>query len=267
MKKLSSLLLVFMACHVGAFAQVTELTLMTYNIYHGEQAYDKGSKNLQNIAELIKEIDPDFVALQEVDSMTQRTAAIYGFPMDLTKELAKLTGMNGFFAKAIDYSNGRYGEGLLSKFPARMTKLDLPTPEGGEGRAMAMATLDLPSGQSITFGATHLCHESENNRIAQITEAAAYLQALDMPTIIAGDLNFKPGSKAYPILSEDFIDAAAFYGNPLPTIPFDNPRSRIDYIWLSDNAEWEIKEVKVIPVNYSDHMPVVVKVSLKNNTK
>ncbi|AWW29996.1 endonuclease [Echinicola strongylocentroti] len=245
-------------------AQETTFTLMTYNIYHGEKAYEEGAQNLQEIAQLIKEIKPDFVALQEVDSMTQRTAAIYNNqPVNLVQELAEQTGMHGFFAKAIEYSNGGYGEGLLSRQPAKMTKVDLPIPEGGEGRAMALASYQLESGKQITFGATHLCHQYDANRIAQTKAIVAHMDKIPGATIVAGDLNFSPDSNPYPIIEKDFIDAAATYGNPKPTIPYDNPKSRIDYVWLSKNAHWEITEVKVLPVDFSDHMPVVVTVRIK----
>ncbi|QDH77699.1 endonuclease [Echinicola soli] len=265
MKKLSlALLLSLAAIPFWTHAQQTSLTLMSYNIYHGEKPYEKGSKNLEEIAQLIKDIDPDFVALQEVDSMTQRTAAIYdNTPIDLVKELAKRTGMHGFFAKAIDFSNGGYGEGLLSKHPAQMRKIDLPIPEGGEGRAMALATLTLENGDQITFGATHLCHQFDANRMAQTKAIVEHLRKTNGAVVVAGDLNFKPTDNPYPIMEKDFTDAAAAFGNPQATIPFDNPTSRIDYVWLSKNVNWEIKEVKVIPVDFSDHMPVVTKVILK----
>jgi len=242
------------------------LTLMTYNIYHGENTYESGKSNLEDIASLIKEVNPDFVALQEVDSMTQRTASIRdGKPVDLVAELAKTTGMHGYFAKAIDFSDGGYGEGLLSKHPAKMSKIDLPIPLGGEGRAMAMAAVELENGQKLVFGATHLCHQYDSNRVAQAQAITDYLNKLSVPSIVSGDLNFHPESRPYPIMEKDYIDAAAEFGNPKPTIPFENPKSRIDYVWLSKNADWEILDVKVLPVGYSDHMPVVVKVKLKSN--
>jgi hypothetical protein len=58
------------------------------------------------------------VALQEVDSMTNRSAALNnGIQQDLVQELARMTGMHGYFGKAIDFSDGGYGEGILSRYP------------------------------------------------------------------------------------------------------------------------------------------------------
>jgi len=83
----------FLFCCFAAIAAIAQtkaqtLKVMTYNIYHGEEGYNRGHSNIQRIADLINEYQPDFVALQEVDSMTNRTAAFNGgVPKDLMKEL------------------------------------------------------------------------------------------------------------------------------------------------------------------------------------
>ncbi|WP_186754620.1 endonuclease/exonuclease/phosphatase family protein [Echinicola salinicaeni] len=266
MKKISRLFLLLLVGFVcfQCKPKETVITVLSYNIYHGENSYENGKSNLEEIAQLIKDLDPDFVAMQEVDSATQRTASIRnGQAVDLTAELAKATGMHGFFAKAIDFSGGGYGEGLLSKYPAKMSKLDLPIPDGGEGRAIALASVEMPNGVALTFGATHLCHQYENNRIAQSNAILDNQENIDGPFLFAGDLNFKPDSKAYASLTENFIDAAEAYGSPQHTFPTDDPRIRIDYVWLSKNSNWEVLEAKVLDVDYSDHMPLLVKVKLK----
>lgn len=256
---------VILSTNVSCQPKEITLTLMTYNIFHGEHYYENGKSNLEDIASVIKSVNPDFVALQEVDSMTIRTAGFnFGTKKDLVSELASMTEMNGYFAKAIDYSEGGYGEGLLSRHDALMSQIQLPTPEGGEGRAMALATFTFENGQRITFGATHLCHEYEENRVTQTGAVVKFMKSIPHATVISGDLNFRPDSESYQIIQNDYLDAAVVHGNPGNTIPFESPRARIDYIWLSKNSEWEVLDVEVISVGHSDHMPVVVKVKLKN---
>ncbi|WP_373400800.1 endonuclease/exonuclease/phosphatase family protein [Algoriphagus halophilus] len=80
--------------------------ILTYNIYHGENPFNPGQPNLDEIAALIKELNPDMVAMQEVDSMTTRTAKVYGTKVDLVQQLAELTGYHGYFAKAMDFAEG-----------------------------------------------------------------------------------------------------------------------------------------------------------------
>ncbi|MGS2764588.1 endonuclease/exonuclease/phosphatase family protein [Sinomicrobium sp. M5D2P9] len=244
--------------------KAVEFTLMTYNIYHGENYYKRGESNITGIASVIRETRPDFVALQEVDSMTIRTAGFNdGEKKDLVKELETLTGMHGTFGKAIDYSEGGYGEGLLTAKPAETGVIHLPTPKGGEGRALIYATYTYNEGKKITFAATHLCHEYEENRVAQAQAINNFLLKLDHPVVLAGDLNFRENSAAYEVLKPNWTDSAKAFGSPEFTIPADAPRSRIDYIWLSKNSNWKISSVDVRKTDYSDHMPVVVKVSLQ----
>lgn len=237
----------------------TEIRVMTYNIYHGEQPYDPGKSNIEKIAEIINKYKPDFVALQEVDSMTNRSALINsGEPKDLVLELSKKTGMIGFFGKAIDYSDGGYGEGILSRLPAKATKYSLPIPKGGEERALLLIDCTLPGGKEIVFAGTHLCHQFEENRLAQTEAICKILATIDKPVILAGDFNFRPESEPYQLIIRNFSDAAVIRGDPEPTISYENPRSRIDYVFLSEKSKWNVEDVEVIRNPASDHMPVLV---------
>ncbi|WP_257669446.1 endonuclease/exonuclease/phosphatase family protein [Parapedobacter tibetensis] len=252
-------------CLPGVMASAQELKVMTYNIYHGEHNYNPGNSNLQEIADIINAYKPDFVALQEVDSMTNRTAGFNnGVPKDLVQELAKLTGMHGYFAKAIDYSNGGYGEGVLSRWPSEAKRDTLPLPEGGEARALLSVTYTLPDGNQLIFAGTHLCHKSEANRIAQVEAINTVFENQAIPVIMGGDFNFRPDTEPYQVISEKFLDAAREYGKEENTIPFENPQSRIDYVFLSKGKghKWDIKDIKVIKENPSDHMPVLVTLEL-----
>lgn len=60
----------------------------------------------------ITNLQPDLVALQEVDQKTGRSSGI-----DQAAELGHLTGMHWVFGKAMDYQGGGYGLAVLSRFP------------------------------------------------------------------------------------------------------------------------------------------------------
>ncbi len=241
-----------------------EITVMTYNIYHGELNNEPGKSNLKQVAEIINQYKPDFVALQEVDSMTNRSAMFNdSVPQNLVNELAEMTEMHGFFGKAIDYGNGAYGEGILSRFPTSARTVILPGPKGGELRALIRVEHTFPSGQKIIFAGTHLCHQFTENRLAQVDSLCSIFKDSDIPVIIGGDFNFSPDSESYKLIGTCFNDAAEIIGDPQNTIPSDNPVTRIDYIFVSKKHNWTIKEVKVIRSEASDHLPVLVTLELK----
>jgi endonuclease/exonuclease/phosphatase family metal-dependent hydrolase len=251
------------------FIQFTEVMaqhqfrILTYNIYHGENPYHKGESITEQVGEFIHSLSPDLVALQEVDSMTVRTESFAGFKLDLTKIWSEKTGMKGFFAKAIDFSEGGYGEAVLSRFPAEFESVNLPLPKGGEGRSMAIAHVRLNDGAKITFAGTHLCHEFEENRSAQVKAIVDHFKDFTHPVIVVGDFNFESSEKGYSLMEEAFVDAAKVTGQARNTYPTDYPAIRIDYVWLMKNGSWEIDLFQVMEeIKYSDHLPVFAVVTL-----
>ena len=99
---------------VGAIAQkqplpVDTVRILTFNICHG--ATMKGDFDLDLIAGVIKDVDPDLAALQEVDFMTRRAKSY-----DLATELGWRARMASLFGRAMHYDGGEYGEGILSRY-------------------------------------------------------------------------------------------------------------------------------------------------------
>ncbi|QEC53130.1 endonuclease/exonuclease/phosphatase family metal-dependent hydrolase [Anseongella ginsenosidimutans] len=264
MNKALSILSLLLLLSFAGFAQDKTITVMTYNIYHGEMAYERGKSNLAEIARVINKYKPDFVALQEVDSLTGRSAALNnGTAQNLAKELATLTGMQGYFGKAMDYDGGGYGEGVLSRHPATPANHVLPNPEGGEPRALLIVRAEVPGLGPLVFAGTHLCHQFDGNKIAQTEAIVDILGDSQAPVLMGGDFNFRPESKPYDIITGSFSDAALVKGDPQFTIPYDEPRARIDYIFFSPGDHWQVLDVKVLREDASDHMPVLVKLKLK----
>lgn len=257
-------ILLLWASVCGPVARAQTIKVLTYNIYHGEAHYANGKSNLKKIAAVINRYKPDFVAMQEVDSMTQRTAAFNGgVKKDLVAELAKMTGMHGYFAKAMDYSEGGYGEGLLSRYPAKPVVHHLPTPAGGEGRALITVEHEFSNGKKMVFAGTHLCHEFDENRQAQAKAVTDILLGMNLPVAVGGDFNITPESKAYAIITRRMDDAAVRFGSPRLTFPYTKPRIRLDYIFLNQGKPWNVKKVEVIDhEDASDHKPVLVTLEL-----
>lgn len=82
----------------SAQAQNT-LRLMTYNIKNANGM--DNVQNFQRVANVINNACPDAVAIQELDSMTNRSGKTY-----VLGEIAERTQMHAYFAPAIDYDGG-----------------------------------------------------------------------------------------------------------------------------------------------------------------
>lgn len=262
MERMFCILFLFILMTAKVDAQ--EIRILTYNIFHGESPVHTGTANFNEIKELIKKLDPDFVALQEVDSLTGRSARIYGGAIDLIKMFSGETGLGGYFGKAMNYDGGGYGEGLLVKQRASFSTQLLPNPAGGEPRAMAWAKSRLKNGKQIYFGGTHLCHQFTVNRLVQLEAILSQMEELEQPIIWVGDLNFTPDSEEYKSIPKRWTEAGIAAGNPQNTYGTEEKGGRIDYIWY-DSEQFELVNFEVIQVPYSDHFPVWAILKLKNN--
>jgi len=233
------------------------IKVLSFNILHG--ATTKGDFNLDVIANVIKETDPDFVALQEVDFKTNR-AKNY----DLVTELGWRVKMVPLFAKAMDFDSGEYGEGVLSKHTFLNTRnVPLPYIPGDEPRAALEITTVLPSKDTISFIGTHLDHlKLETNKIMQAKEINRVFSSNKYPTILAGDLNAEPNSKTMNIL-ESFWTASYDKNNPQPTFSSENPTKKIDYVLYYPNHRWKVlKKETICDTIASDHCGYLVTLQL-----
>jgi endonuclease/exonuclease/phosphatase family metal-dependent hydrolase len=241
-----------------------EIKVLTYNIFHGESPVHPGTSNLREIQELIKALKPDFIALQEVDSLTGRSRRIYGKEQDFIQLFEKGTGLKGYFGKAMDYDGGGYGEGLLVKNGSSFQNQLLPNPAGGEPRAIAWITSRMKNRREITFGGTHLCHQFTSNRLAQLETILSQAEKFKNPVIWVGDLNFTPDSEEYKSIPKRWTEAGKASGNLQNTYGTAEKGGRIDYIWY-DSEQFELIKYEVMQVPYSDHFPVLAVLKLKNN--
>jgi len=230
--------------------EAVTVRILTFNILHG--ATTKGDFDLDKIAEVINNVNPDFVALQEVDFKTNR-AKNY----DLATELGLRTKMAPLFGKAMDFDGGGYGEGVLSKYPIIASRnIPLPHSPGNEPRTALEVTVELQSGDTISFIGTHLEHQQESgDRLYQAQKINNVFLGNQFPTILAGDLNDTPNSKPIALIKRYWEDV--FGENHEPTYPSDNPIKKIDYIFYRPSVFWKVNETRVICDSVaSDHCAV-----------
>jgi endonuclease/exonuclease/phosphatase family metal-dependent hydrolase len=248
------LILAYLACAFCLAGQ--QLTVMTYNIHHGEGA--DGKIDLERIARVITDVAPDLVALQELDIRTQRAGGA-----DQAHELARLTRMHVVFGRTIPYQGGLYGNAILSRWPANgFVNHPLPFTPGREKRGILEAEIECPGLAAFRFLATHFDITAADRR-----SAAARLGEIlrerpsGLPMILAGDLNDIPGSRSLAALGDDWHSTTA--GGVLPTSPAAGPKRQIDYILFRPAARWRVVAARVVdePVA-SDHRPLVAVLEL-----
>lgn len=238
------------------------LKVMTYNIHRGNPPTQAPNViDLQAIANVIRAQNPDLVSLNEVDVNTNRS----GKSLNEAKEIGRLTGMHFYFAKAMDYDGGQYGDAVLSRYPI-LDSVRYPLPfaiAGSEPRDICMITIE-KNGQKISFASTHLDHlSSEENRLLQANFIVnQILPALKHPLILGGDLNAQPASETISILKKKLTPGCLGTACPF-TFPYDNPDRTIDYIMYLPSDKFSFLNYNAIRnIMASDHLPLTAEIRL-----
>lgn len=233
----------------GTAPSADTLTVLAYNVHHGEGMDEV--VDLERIAALIRNVAPDLVTLQEIDSVTTRTGAV-----DQAAELGRLTGLEPAYGRFMPYQGGAYGMAILSRWPiAEATNHRLP--DGEEPRTALAATVTSPTtGRSLRLVGIHFYRTAEE-RLAQARALQGILSPDTVPTILAGDFNSTPDSEVMRLLAEswEIVDK----GDDHLTFPSFGPEREIDFVLLWPRGRFVVVGQRLLdePVA-SDHRPVVV---------
>lgn len=261
MKLKCGLLLALALVSLKLWAQKADtITIVSYNIHHGNPPAKPDVIDLDAIANVLANQQPDFVALQEVDVQVNRSGNV-----NQAEYLAKKLNMYFYFAKAIDYDGGEYGVAVLSKYPilAQQT-LKFSRIEGvkAEDRVLAVVTVKLGNGKQVTFGSTHLDHQKDEAlRLLQVSEIVKYAEKEKGAFLIAGDFNAVPNSATIQLLDKGFKRTCQQCGF---TIPVVTPKRAIDFIAFKPNQKISVFSHEVVQEHQaSDHLPIVAKIIFK----
>lgn len=247
MKKILLILAIF--AFGASVASAQKVRVMSYNV-HNCIGID-GVKSIKRCADIVREAQPDVVAVQEVDSMSRRNN------MYVLGEMGKMAGYHAYYHRTIPYRGGSYGIGVLSKKEALSVDFHR-LPCRREPRGLLVVEFD-----KYYLLATHLSLV-EADRLASVKIIKDVVSKLDKPAFIAGDMNARPTSKpmkAFKEFAQVLNDENKF------TIKADNPTACIDYV-LGANGRFKVLKDRVFYDSYaSDHLPLYVDVKMAKAKK
>jgi endonuclease/exonuclease/phosphatase family metal-dependent hydrolase len=171
--------------------------ILSFNILHG--ATTKGDFDSYVIAKVIEVANPYFIAMPEVDFKTNRAKRF-----DLVTELGWRTNMAPIFARAMSFDIREYVEDVLSKYTfLKSRNIALSYSPASEPRtALEILTIQT-SDDTIAFSGIYLdSMKDEKDRLAQIWKLNEIFSLNKYQTILDGDLNAIPESKAISILEK-----------------------------------------------------------------
>lgn len=257
----TTLALLWGCATTGMHRDANELRVLVYNIHAGTDA--GRVDNLERVATLIREVRADLVLLQEVDSATERSRRT-----DQLTVLGSATGLHRAFGGTLDFQGGRFGLGVLSRFPMRSQRVvmlsgdaDPATAKPREPRGALHVVVALPSGDLHVVD-THLdasrgdaWRHQEAARLAALSDS---LRATGARLIVGGDFNATPESGVHGIMRDAGMrDAWAECGSgPEATFPAAQPARRIDYLYL--HGTLRCVRAEVLTSEASDHRAVLV---------
>jgi endonuclease/exonuclease/phosphatase family metal-dependent hydrolase len=256
------LLIVLPACaSMPASGGAGSIRFMTYNIHAGQDA--SAQRNIERVAELIRQVGADIVLLQEVDRRTQRAGGA-----DHLAELERLTGMHAAFGKSLDYQGGDYGIALLSRWPldtVQRVPLAVHPPQARsenryEPRIGLYARITTPLGPLHVLN-THVDPAGEPTyRHQEMIGLLAFARRTVPPTerfILSGDLNARDDTAELAALTFSLTDAwqRCGDGGAGHTFPASAPDRRIDYVLMRGLS---CTRAEVVSTQASDHRPLLV---------
>jgi len=246
-----------LACAASAQGHNDTITVMTFNLHAGHDA------SLEQIGQFIKQYQPDFVALQEVDQNTRRTNCLHQNNRDFITELAHYSGMQGLYGPTIKFSGGLYGIGLLTRHQfVDVRNIKLPHPvERMEQRGLLQGAFILADGDTVMVACTHLEAFDSVSRAAQVQFILDHFPSPTHPVILAGDFNAPPADQVIGQLLGQWLDSTT--GDF--TFSVTDPTEKIDYILARPKHSWHAIDSQVIPVELSDHYPVIATLVLIHN--
>lgn len=235
--------------------------LLTYNV-HRCVGSDR-RLDVNRIADVIAEHEPDVVCLQELDVGRARTGWV-----DQADAIAQRLAMSVQFHPAMRVEAELYGDAILTHRPERLVRAaslpSLPGIKGLEPRGALWSAIDF-DGVIVNVLNTHLGlvpREQRRQTAALIGEDWLGHPLCQGPTILTGDFNATSITRPYQALTRRLDDAQRRLGlkPSIKTFPSSFPAIRIDHCFVSPeiHVTGAMTPMSSLARTASDHLPLII---------
>ncbi len=225
----------------------------------------KAERNLAEIAEALRVLSPDVVALQEVDGPSTWSGNI-----DHVATIARQSGfVDHYRGEHNEFAVGRFrmtaGTALLSRQPLLDPASHRFTVSWRDTKGFVVATLEVPEwgGHSIDVVSVHLDFLAPSVRRKQILQMVDELEHRQRPMVLLGDLNccWQHEPRSMELLVRHLGLQAHDPDSLVPTYPAHRPQRRIDWILASPEIDFHGYHTVLAPL--SDHLVLVADLTMQ----
>jgi endonuclease/exonuclease/phosphatase family metal-dependent hydrolase len=217
----------------------------------------------ERIVKVLREIDADIIALQEVLSVPNHTPE-----HDQARYIAERLGLNYYVGGTRILKGGTYGNVLLSRFPLRTTENYDISVRGREQRGCLRADIELNGNGvlhvfNVHLGTAFLERRHQGRRL--IDSRILNNETLQGPRVMLGDFNEWTRGLASRLLTSHLRSADVKLHLPrAKTYPGVLPFLHLDHIYYEDSLEllsMSLHKTRTALVA-SDHLPLVAELRM-----
>ncbi len=236
--------------------------IVTYNV-HRCVGTDR-RLDVQRIVEVIARLEPDIVALQELDVGRARTDMV-----DQAHEIAQGLEMAFHFHPAMRVEEELYGDAILTHYPERLVQA-APLPSQNyisgflEPRGALWIAVDI-EGTEVQIINTHLglvAREKKNQALALAGPSWIGHPRFQAPGILLGDFNSQPRAAPHRAIARAITDARTLAPGRRVGATYSTkvPLFRIDHVFVTEGITVRALFAARSPLIRlaSDHLPLVM---------
>ncbi len=226
----------------------------------------RAQRNLAEIAETLKVLAPDVVALQEVDG-----PSTWSGNFDHLAAIARQSGFADHYRG--DHNEFGFGRFRMTAGTALMARQPLLDPASHrfsvswrDTKGFVVAVLEVPEwgGLAIDVVSVHLDFLAPSMRRKQILRMVEQLEHRQRPMVLLGDLNccWHHEPRSMDLLVSHLGLAAHEPDSLVPTYPAHRPQRRID--WILASPEIDFHGYHTVHAPLSDHLVLVADLTMRD---